>query len=245
MRISCRGAGTPTILTEAGYQSSGVDTFRALMGPLSDLSRVCSYDRAGIGASDRRLDDTRVTSGLQAAELHLLLAGAGVDPPYLLVGHSYGGFIVRLFAARYPDETAGLILLDSSHEDEIAAYRRFYGDSGAGDWIDGGDLIDIDATARALRRSARDFGDTPLITIRAEIYEDVLSVALWRRTQADLATLSADAVAAVAVGSGHFIPDEDPEVIVEAASAMVATIRHGRSLPPCERIFDATHGRCA
>jgi pimeloyl-ACP methyl ester carboxylesterase len=243
--ISCRGEGTPTIVTEAGYQSSGQDVFFDLMGPLSDVSRVCSYDRAGIGGSDDRPDGAHVTSGLQADELHTLLREAGIQPPYVLVAHSYGGFIARLFAADYPDETEGLVLLDSSHEDEIVPYRRYYGDAKAGDWVDGGDLIDIGATAESLRATARDYGDMSLIAIRAETYEDVLTVDLWKRTQADLATLSSDAIAAIAVGSGHSIPEEDPGVVIEAVSAMVAAIRDGEPLPSCESIFDPAHGRCA
>jgi pimeloyl-ACP methyl ester carboxylesterase len=245
LRIRCRGVGAPTIVTEAGYQASGLQEFRGLMQPLAAVSRVCAYDRAGIGVSDARVGDTLVTSGVQAAELHSLLAEASVDPPYVLVAHSYGGFIARLFAARYADDTAGLILLESSHEDEVVPYRRFYGGSSAGDWVDGGDLIDIDTTVHELRTTARDFGAMPLIAIRAETYDDVLSVALWRRTQADLATLSADALAAVAVGSGHLIPDQDPQVIVEAAWAIVAAIRRGEALPPCQQIFEAAYGRCA
>jgi len=180
----CRGVGSPTVVAEAGYDSAGTDTWFDLLGPVSKISRICTYDRAGIGTSDTRPDGLHVTSMLQAEELHRLLEGAGIEPPYVVVGHSYGGFVSRLFAAKYAPETAGLVLIDSSHEDEIEPYRRYYGDSPEGDWVDGGDHIDIDATAAALRRTARDFGDLPLAVVKAGRYEDVLTVRLWNRTQA-------------------------------------------------------------
>ncbi len=97
----------------------------------------------------------------------------------MLVADSYGGFVARLFAATYAQETAGLVLIDSSHEDEIEPYRRYYGNSPEGDWVDGGDLIDIDATRRALRETARDYGAMPLAIVKAGRYEDVLTTALW------------------------------------------------------------------
>ena len=163
----CRGVGSPTIVAEAGYDSAGTSTYFDMMESLSEISQVCTYDRAGTGTSDHRPGSLHVTSMLEAEELHRLLEGAGIDPPYVVVGHSYGGFVSRLFAAKYPGETAGLVLIDSSHEDEIEPYRRYYGDSPEGDWVDGGDLVDIDATARALRRIARDFGHLPLAVIKA------------------------------------------------------------------------------
>jgi hypothetical protein len=239
----CRGTGSPTIVLEAGYDSAGIDTWSDLLRPISRISRVCTYDRAGTGGSDRRLDGVRVTSMLQAEELHRLLDGAGVAPPYVMVGHSYGGFISRLFAAMYPSETSGLVLVDSSHEDEIGPYRRYYGDSPEGDWVDGGDRIDIDATTRALRRTARDLGTLPLAVVKAGRYEDVLSARLWDRTQSDLATLSSNSVFVQATG-GHFVMNDDPQVLLAAIEAVVAAARSGVPLPSCEQVIEGTDGSC-
>ena len=239
----CRGMGSPTIVAEAGYDSAGTSAYFDMMGSLSEISRVCTYDRAGTGTSDRRPDGMHVTSTLEAEELHRLLEGAGIDPPYVVVGHSYGGFVSRLFAAKYPGETAGLVLIDSSHEDEIEPYRRYYGDSSEGDWVDGGDLVDIDATARALRRTARDYEDMPLAVVKAGRYEDVLTVSLWNRTQADLATLSSNAVLVQAAG-GHFVMNDDPEVLLAAVRAVVASARSEDALPSCRDLVAGTDGKC-
>jgi hypothetical protein len=239
----CQGDGSPTILAEAGYNSAGTSTYFDLMGPLSDITRVCTYDRAGTGTSDHRPSGLHVTSLLEAKELHALLEGAAIAPPYVVVAHSYGGFIGRLFAATYPSETAGLVLIDSSHEDEIEPYRHFYGNSPEGDWVDGDDLIDIDATRRALRTTARDYGGMPLAVVKAGTYEDVLTVALWDRTQADLATLSSNSVLVQATG-GHFVMNDDPKVLLASVRAVVSSARSGHPLPDCHEIVSGTDGRC-
>ena len=240
---TCQGSGSPTIVAEAGYDSPGTSTFSDLMQPLSEISRVCTYDRAGTGTSDHRPGGLHVTSLLEANELHALLKSAAIAPPYVVVAHSYGGFVGRLFAATYDSETAGLVLIDSSHEDEIGPYRRYYRDSPEGDWVDGGDLIDIDATRRALLATARDYYDMPLAVIKAGRYEDVLTVSLWNRTQADLATLSSNAVLIQAKG-GHFVMDDDPEVLLAATRAVVASARSGEALPSCRDIVAGGNGRC-
>jgi hypothetical protein len=244
LAYECRGAGSPIIVLEAGYDSAGITTFTTIMDDLAETSRVCAYDRAGTGSSDPRPAATDLTSGDQADELRALLAGAGVEPPYVLVAHSYGGFVSRLFASRYPGETAGLVLIESSHEDEIAAYRRFYGGSSDSDWVDGGDLLDIQATAAMLQDSARNYGDLPLVAIRAERYEDVLAESLWVRTQADLATLSSRGLQVVALDSGHLVMDDNASVVIAAVDAVVEASRSGEPLAPCEELFADLEADC-
>ena len=242
--ITCRGEGSPTVVTEAGYDSSGQDVWSDLLGPLSEISRVCAYDRAGTGTSESRPKDGRITSADQADELHRLLDGAGVAGPYVVLAHSYGGFIGRLFAAEYRDETAGLILIDSSHEDEIGPYRRFYGNDPEGDWVDGGNAIDIDRTRRLLIDTARAYGDLPLVAIQAAAYEDVLSEALWNRTQGDLASLSDDGRHVQAGRGGHDVQDEDPQLILTVVRAVVAATRESEQLSPCDELVSGTDGVC-
>ena len=242
--ITCRGEGSPTIVTEAGYDSSGQDEWFDLLDPLSEISRVCAYDRAGTGTSDARPSNATITSADQAEELHRVLDGAGVAGPFVLLAHSYGGFVARLFAAAYRDETAGLILIDSSHEDEIEPYHRYYGNDPEGAWVDGGTTIDIDRTERLLRGTARDYGDVPLVAIQAAAYEDVLSEALWNRTQADLATLSGDGRLVRAGRGGHNVQSDDPTLVLAIVRAVVATARDGSQLPACHDLVAGTDGGC-
>ncbi len=247
LAYQCVGRGSPTIIAESGYDTGGTTEFAGLLDPIGQISRICTYDRAGTGNSDDRprSEAKGLTSQDQARELHALLKAAAIEPPYVLVAHSYGGFVSRLFAATYPDETQALVLIESSHEDEIPAYRRVFRDDPAeADWVDGGDLLDIDATAAMLRARGRDFGSMPLIVIRAETYDDVLSESLWRRTQADLATLSTDGMEIEALHSGHHVEDDNPDVIVAAVHAAVRAVRHGTPLQPCAEIIAGLDARC-
>jgi pimeloyl-ACP methyl ester carboxylesterase len=241
----CLGTGSPTIILEAGYDSAGTSSFGAVWQQLAQVSRVCTYDRAGTGTSDSRPSAAAkdLTSLDEAEELHTLLGAADIAPPYVVVAHSYGGSIGRLFTATYPDEVQGLVLIESSHEDEIAPYRRYYGNDPAGDWVDGGDPIDVARTAKLLRTTARDLGSLPLVVIRAQYYDDVLGPALWRRTQADLATLSSDGIEIEALGSHHHVQNDDPTAVV-AVAAVVAAARAGTPLAPCAQIVRGVPARC-
>ena len=115
LRLDCRGSGSPTVVLEAGASIYSIAWAR-VQDDVAKFTRVCSYDRAGLGWSDSVRE---AQSPQQVAEtLHTLLANGGEKPPYLMVGHSLGGIYVRAFAALYPDDVAGMVLVDSSHENQ-------------------------------------------------------------------------------------------------------------------------------
>jgi pimeloyl-ACP methyl ester carboxylesterase len=103
------GRDGPTVVLEAGLMST-VLSWSALQGELARAFRVVSYDKAGLGWSDE--GPMPRTSDRIVDELHSLLERASIPPPYILVGHSFGGLTVPLFAARYPEQTAGVVLVD-------------------------------------------------------------------------------------------------------------------------------------
>jgi pimeloyl-ACP methyl ester carboxylesterase len=116
LHIDCVGQGSPTVVLEAALGNASAHWVR-VQQEVSEVTRVCAYDRAGMGWSEggpEPRDAARVTG-----ELHALLEGAGVEGPYVMVGHSFGGLYARAYAARYPDETAGVVLVDSSHPDQF------------------------------------------------------------------------------------------------------------------------------
>jgi pimeloyl-ACP methyl ester carboxylesterase len=118
LHLACQGEGSPTVVMEAAIGETGL--LWSLVQPAVARSlRTCVYDRAGLGWSDPSPKPR--TAAAMVKELHRLLAAAGVPGPYVLVGHSFGGLLVRLYAARYPKEVAGLVLVDSAHEQQ---YRR-------------------------------------------------------------------------------------------------------------------------
>ena len=113
VHLYCAGEGTPAVVLESGLAGPALQ-WTLVQSELTKTTRVCSYDRAGLGWSD--VGPTPRTGKQMVSELHAVLTGAGIDGPYVLVGHSLGGFIVRLYAHQYPNEVAGLVLVAAGHE---------------------------------------------------------------------------------------------------------------------------------
>lgn len=103
------GSGSPTVILESGISASSLN-WRAVQSEVASFARVCSYDRAGLGWSD--LCDSPCTPSSLAKQLHEILNTAGIPAPYILVGHSFGALILQSFAAMYPNQTGGLVLVD-------------------------------------------------------------------------------------------------------------------------------------
>lgn len=130
LNLNCTGQGQPTVVLESGLGIPAVG-WQLVQPQIAKFARVCSYDRAGYGWSDA--GSFPRTSREIAFELHTLLANAHVPPPYILVGHSFGGFTVRLFHQLYPAEVAGVVLVDSSEEDQQQKMSRSIREANAKD----------------------------------------------------------------------------------------------------------------
>ncbi len=120
LHINCAGRGNPTVVLIAGSGDFSFD-WSLVQPDVSRVTRVCSYDRAGIAWSDP--GPTPRTMRQDGSELHTLLKAARVKAPYVLVGHSIGGLIARVYAEQYPDEVAGMVLVDPTHEDTTLMYQ--------------------------------------------------------------------------------------------------------------------------
>jgi pimeloyl-ACP methyl ester carboxylesterase len=115
LHYRCAGSGEPAVVFEAGIAASSV-SWSIVQPQVSTFTRACSYDRAGLAWSDPG-ERRRSIPGF-VAELRSLLESAGVPPPYILVGHSFGGMIVRAFARAHPREVVGLVFVDTLHPEE-------------------------------------------------------------------------------------------------------------------------------
>jgi pimeloyl-ACP methyl ester carboxylesterase len=234
---------------------------------LGRTTRTCAYDRAGVGNSLPRpgVHDARD----DIDDLQRLLAGAHLDPPYVLVGQSYGGLLVRLFAHAHPEQTSGLVLVDAKGRDQMRRELAIWPSAQAPElrrsWAqpvrDGVDL----AAGDALARRVRSLGDTPLAIITAGTHEadsagmpPPLASALyrlWLTMQDELAALSGDHVHVVALRSDHWVQvrrfhrenqriDGQPDVVIRAVRAVVSAAGDRTRLPPCRRLFNGSDVRC-
>jgi pimeloyl-ACP methyl ester carboxylesterase len=120
LHLNCTGKSGPTIVLIAGAGDFSFD-WGLVQRDVSRFARVCSYDRAGLAWSDP--GPTPLTMRQDAYELQMLLRAARIKAPYVLVGHSIGGLIARVYAAQYPDEVVGMVLVDSTHEDTTLMYQ--------------------------------------------------------------------------------------------------------------------------
>jgi len=117
LNLNCSGKGSPTVILEAGL-GDFMGEWSRVQPEIAKFTRVCSYDRAGYGGSDP--GPMPRTSSRIVEELHRLLQSAGEPRPYLLVGSSFGGYNVRVFNGKYPNEVAGLLLVDATQEDQYS-----------------------------------------------------------------------------------------------------------------------------
>jgi pimeloyl-ACP methyl ester carboxylesterase len=262
----CVGSGSPTVVLEAGL---GADThsWQDVQPQLGRSTRTCAYDRAGIGSSIRRpgVHDARD----DIDDLKRLLDGAELAPPYVLVGQSYGGLLVRLFAHAHPQETAGLVLVDAKGRDqmrrELAIWPKSQAPALRRSWAqpvrDGVDL----ASGDALAGRVTSLGDAPLAVITAGTHKadsarmpPPLARALyrlWVTMQDELAALSSDHVHVAALGSDHWVQirrfyrgnqriDGQPDVVIRAVRAVVRSARDHTRLPPCRGLISGPDVDC-
>jgi pimeloyl-ACP methyl ester carboxylesterase len=239
--LDCRGTRAPTVVMDAGLNWDH-HAWAAVKSKMEGTTRVCTYDRANLGKSDPRPGQqgaaNRSTVGAMADELATLLRVAGIRGPLVLVGHSFGGMIVQVFAARHHDDVAGLIFVDSS------TVEQFEGDWAATDdpWSDGATEIDRPASAIELH-AADDFGTTPTVVITQDVTDPDFEKD-WSRLQDRLAAESTDAVHVVARGSGHHINADNPDIVAVAVQEVLAAVRSRTTLPACGAPLTSVGGEC-
>lgn len=233
--LRCIGTGQPTVILEAGYGDDGT-IWDSVQLKASERIRVCSYDRAGLSRSDPAPSLPR-TSADVVADLHALLGAAGITPPYLLVGHSFGALHARLFAATYPAEVAVLMLIDGWPEGYDAALRALVSDE---QWTryqatlakdPDYEAIDLEASYAEVRAAPLSPG-LPLTVISHGRPPDAACCPpgwpvaaqeqLWQELQRGLVALEPGATQIIATESGHAIHYEQPELVVDAMLGMIA-----------------------
>jgi len=242
LHVVCAGArdlARPIVVLEAGA-GNGASTWSDVMAPIARVARVCAYDRQNLGSSARV--DSQLTLSGHVAALHALLAAAHEPPPYIMAGHSYGGMIVRLYASTFPAEVAGLVLVDSSHEDQIARFAVLPPPPSAGGAALQRPREEIDLPAACGALSANPWrADIPLVVLSRGLWfkspppaPDPLAstrLGIWQDLHRELATRSPRSEIVVATRSGHYIQNDEPEIVVDAIGRVVASVSRGPTPP--------------
>jgi pimeloyl-ACP methyl ester carboxylesterase len=255
--VNCVGAGTPAVVLESGL-GTNASQWSSVQPQLGRSTRVCSYDRAGTGSSVAPPGVRN--AGNEIADLRRWPAHAGIAPPYVLVGHSYGGVLARVFAHRHPTETAGLVLIDTMGRDgrrrQLAVWPRSQAPelrSMLATTVTGN--VDT-AAGEAIASRVRTLGDMPLVVVDAARQKNFLTTPqplqrrlrrLWSRMHDEFARLSDDSVGVTALRSDHDVASSamgQPSVVIRAVQAVVRAVRDGTRLPTCPRIFSGPDVRC-
>jgi pimeloyl-ACP methyl ester carboxylesterase len=229
LHLECDGSGSPTVILESGLTGDH-RTWDSILPEIAKKTRVCAYDRANVDPSETAA--TPRTARDMVADLHALVGAGKLDSPYVLVGFSFGGLVSQLYASTYPDDVAGLVLVESNHPDEVEQFEaeltkeQIAEDHQASDANDEG--VDVYASFKEVQ-SARGLPDRPLVVITAGKPEDwppgwdaQVFNRLRAAQQKDLVGLVPDGTQVIAKQSGHDVPLSEPKVVVAGIETVLA-----------------------
>jgi hypothetical protein len=230
--IECAGSGSPTVILEAGLgaPSASLDRaaipipglaegWRTVRAALASETRVCVYDRAGLGASDGRPSGLAPSAATYSDELRTLLTNAGVPGPYVLYGARFGGLLVLSHTLHWPNpnEIVGLVFSEALSPCPSACAYDFPPEHAELDGLFGVHL-----------------GDRPVVVLTSQEGD---GPAFARR--------STNSMWVSAPGVGTYIPAEAPQLTIGALRVVVTAARTGAKLPPCEQTpLPTVGGRC-
>lgn len=212
LAIRCLGKGSPTIVLEAGTDSSGIEQFAGLIHRLARLTLTCAYDRVGTGNSDPPSKRRRTIDEV-VADLRALISVANVPGPYLLVGQSGGGNVAAYYAGRYPGRVAGVVLLDVGRPTGTLD-EEFPGPLG---WRNP-EHLDWVAYDRDQARHPLQLGEIPLLVVAATDGQTTpKDTAFWLRRSARSRHASLE--------GGHDLHDENPDGVVAEVESILEAVR--------------------
>ncbi|WP_379141499.1 alpha/beta fold hydrolase [Paenibacillus sp. sgz500992] len=224
----------PAVIFISGLGDGG-DSWSGVQDRIAALTTTLSYDRAGIGASTAASGPRTCDDLVQ--ELHRLLSKLAVEPPYILVGHSFGGLVARQFAAKFRSRTAGLVLVDGVPEYKELAYEevlpvhlipanRAYLENP----LLNSENIDKLASYRQIAETELQWpGTHPMSIITRGLPDEgegdwpsTAILELEQKLQRGFLRWSAAGRQRIAGGSGHYIHHDEPEIVIEEITAMIA-----------------------
>lgn len=239
--INCEGPiskATPVTIMDAGLGNSS-ESWLSVQAKIAEFTRVCIYDRAGLGNSDPTIHTQNTTQIV--LDLHNLLARAGITGPLVLVGHSLGGINVRLYASMYPKDVVGMVLVDSAHEEQFARMDALIPEEIMKQFppsareIISNEKMDFTENSERSARLANWHADIPLIVLTAAnakpdppgplAYLGPKFEQIRQELQQDLVHRSPRGKQIIATRSGHFIHHDEPELVVNAIREVIDATR--------------------
>ncbi|HEX3718290.1 MAG TPA: alpha/beta hydrolase [Verrucomicrobiae bacterium] len=229
------GHGSPVVVLDSGLGDT-TTSWEMVQPQVAEFTTVIAFDRAGLGLSDAAPSAPR-TSAQMARELHTALHAAGIKPPYVLVGHSAGGFNARLFAYQFPKEVEGMVLVDPSSEDwddimrtqfpakyqEVLDWRAQPHPEGLKRQMEGNEA------SKGQVRAAWPLPDVPVVVLvgmkgkpdgsETKYFDE------WYKVHEEWLRKIPHGTLVVARKSGHYIQFDEPKLVVNAISNMVTTVR--------------------
>jgi pimeloyl-ACP methyl ester carboxylesterase len=238
------GSGSPTIVFEAGL-GDALDDWARVWPSVAEFSSVVVYSRSGNGRSELGPGDHSARTC--ATELHTLLTHLNLKPPYILVGRSYGGILVRLYTSLYPNEVAGVVLVDATHEQQVrrwgmldstypGAFRAYF-DSVLKTLKPGAEAAETRETMRIQAAGAvegmRPLPDIPLAVLTSMRVDTAARYVngtargheAWWVMHDEWFHQSHNAIHIVTTKSGHAIQDREPELVVQAIRFVLDRVR--------------------
>lgn len=237
VEMASAGSGRYTVIFESGF-GTGLNAWRKVARELAQAARVVSYSRAGHGRSEPRPEPRTIAQS--TLELEQLIASARLAPPFILVGHSYGGLLARSFAARHPDQVEGMVLVDPSDERFNPALRKLDAERAAADERAFAAIVParfqpelkllqpvLDSGVLPLAGSVPDVPTVVLTSVRQAdkpefFLETPEAIAIKRALHADFARQFSAGSQVVTAKSGHNIQLEEPELVIEAVRKVIA-----------------------
>jgi pimeloyl-ACP methyl ester carboxylesterase len=253
IRLTCLGTSGPTVIVDAGLGTAPVEdrAWQGIAAKVAPLARICLLDRAGLGGSDPAFKALR-TSADAADDLERATRAAGLNPPFVIVGHSIGGLNAQVFASRHAEDVAALVLVSSTHPDQMRRWRALLPPAkpddpkplaAARDFLTtmehdpskNPEKLDL-LTSEVQARKLGSLGDKPVMVLTQSPtwrmvpgLAEPLAVKLEdesQRMQKEFLRFSSNARQWIALRAGHHLPDEDPALVVAGISEAVIAVRN-------------------
>jgi pimeloyl-ACP methyl ester carboxylesterase len=239
VQMAQQGSGRYTVIFESGF-GTGMGAWRKVAPEVAKSAHVVTYSRAGHGSSDARPEPRTILQS--SLELDQLIASANLHPPFILVGHSYGGLLARAFAVRHPEQVAGMVLVDPSDERFNPALRKLDARRAEADDKQFAAIVPAKFQPELkLLQPVLDAGklpapligalpDVPVVVLTsvrqaekpAFFLETTEAVAVKRDLHADFLRQFSEGYQVLTLNSGHNIQQDEPALVIDAIGKVMA-----------------------